>query len=151
MAAAADDRTDDWDRCSKMFDRDIAPDDLCRFGPKDGTTPRFLLWGDSHALALFPAVDAAARETGIAGLHASLFQCPPVPGVDINVEGIDCSGFNRRVSHLIDSESFDAVILDAYWSSYLGPTKVHVPDGFTGGAGEFFQNAIGGFDPAPLG
>ena len=66
--------------------------------------PRFLLWGDSHALALFPAVDAAAKETGVVGLHASLHQCPPVPGIDTNVPGIDCSGFNRRISHLIDSE-----------------------------------------------
>ena len=43
----------------------------------------------------------------------------------------------------LESENgFDAVILDAYWSSYLGPTKVRVPDGFTGGAGEFFQTQL---------
>jgi len=139
VAAAADDRTDDWERCGKKFDREIRPDDLCRLGPVSDAKPRFLLWGDSHALALFPAVDAAAKETGIAGLHASLFQCPPVPGVDVDVADIDCSGFNRRISNLIDSERFDAVILDAYWSDYRTPL-VRVPNGFAkGGESEFFE------------
>ncbi len=139
IAAAADDRTDDWERCGTRPDRDIRPEDLCHFGPKNDAAPRFLLWGDSHALALFPAVDAAAKATGISGLHASLFQCPPVPGVDVNVADVDCSGFNRRISNLIDSERFDAVILDAYWSNYLTP-RVRVPNGFGGGGpSEFFE------------
>src|SRR5262249_3345258 len=120
IAQAVDDRTPDWERCGKVFDRDIMPEDLCRLGRQNGAKARFLLWGDSHALALLPGVDAAAKETGIAGLHASLWQCPPVPGVDTNNRlRNDCSAFNRRISQLIDSERFDAVILAAYWSSYL--------------------------------
>ena len=141
IAEAADDRTIDWQRCKTDFDRDITPEDLCRLGPKNGP-PRFLLWGDSHAMVLFPAVDAAAQETGVVGLHASRLQCPPVPGVDTNSRwsNRDCSGFNRRISNLIDSNAFDAVILAAYWSVYLKPGVLQVPDEFARGtSSEFFR------------
>ncbi|MCX7064321.1 MAG: SGNH hydrolase domain-containing protein [Proteobacteria bacterium] len=143
IALAVDDRTPDWERCVKVLDRDVTPEDLCHLGPKNGAAPRFLVWGDSHALALFPAVDAAATETGIVGLHASLYQCPPVPGIDVNASGIDCSGFNRRISDLIDSEQFEVVILAAHWSNYLEPTLVRLPDGFAvGRSSEFFREKL---------
>jgi peptidoglycan/LPS O-acetylase OafA/YrhL len=140
IAKGADDRSSDWDRCSRIFDRDITAQDLCRLGPHNGATPRFLLWGDSHALSFFSAVDAAARKVDIGGLHASLFQCPPVPGIDVNTSwGVDCSAFNRRISDLVDSVPFDAVILAAHWSNYLQPNSILLPNGFAGGnQNEFF-------------
>ena len=134
IAEGVNDRETHWERCNKRFDRDVTPEDLCHFGTKN-EAPRFLLWGDSYAMALFPAVDAAAKETGLVGLHASLIQCPPVPDVDVNSRwaNVDCSGFNRRISHLIDSQAFDVVILAARWSVYLKPRVLQGPDGFAMG------------------
>ena len=128
-----------WQRCENRFVRDTAAEDLCRIGPESGAPARFLLWGDSHALALLPALDAAAKEVDVAGLLVSLDGCPPVPGIDRGRRsGIDCSKFNRRVSHLIDSERIDAVILAAYWTGYLRP-NLQLTDGFAEGtSSEYF-------------
>jgi len=41
----------------------------------------FLLWGDSHGMAVAPAVDAVARELGVAGKAALQVAAAPVPGV----------------------------------------------------------------------
>lgn len=53
---------------------------LCRIG-LEGAAPTFLLWGDSHALALAPAIDVAAATVGEAGLLASSSACPALLGV----------------------------------------------------------------------
>ncbi len=146
IAQSAVGPTEDWRRCEKE-PRDIHPATLCRLGPPNNrTAPRVLLWGDSHAMALFPAVDTAAKELGIVGLHAYKPGCPPVPGIDIVYPWrIDCSVFNRHVSDLIDSQRFDAVILAAAWSAYLHltPDGVKVPDEYAGGtSGEFFTSQL---------
>jgi len=41
----------------------------------------FLLWGDSHGMAVSPAIDAAARARGVTGAAALQVAAPPVPGV----------------------------------------------------------------------
>ena len=95
-------------------------------------------------MALFPAVDVAAKEVRIIGLHAYKPGCPPVAGIQIvHPWRIDCSEFSRHVSELIDSQRFDAVILAAAWSTYLKPGVVKIPDGYAGGtSGEFFTSQL---------
>jgi peptidoglycan/LPS O-acetylase OafA/YrhL len=41
----------------------------------------FLLWGDSHGMAVSPAIDAAARELGVPGAAALQVAAAPLPGV----------------------------------------------------------------------
>jgi hypothetical protein len=53
-------------------------DGFCRIGADDGRPADFLLWGDSHAGALIPALDAAGRNTGHAELVAFQNACPPL-------------------------------------------------------------------------
>jgi peptidoglycan/LPS O-acetylase OafA/YrhL len=49
----------------------------------------FLLWGDSHGMAICPAIDAAAREAGVSGVAALVGGTVPLPGFlrPANVEG----------------------------------------------------------------
>ena len=53
------------------------PDHLTQFGdPK--TPPKVLVWGDSHAMAIIPAVDLAYKKAGIAARGATAHSTPPV-------------------------------------------------------------------------
>lgn len=124
IADGARDRAREWHACNDMPLEKVNAKTLCRLGVADAPV-KFVLWGDSHAHVLFPAVDRAAKETGVAGLHASLHSCPPVPGIQVASEwGVDCYDFNERIERLIEDGNFDAVVLAAHWVSYEHPGSV---------------------------
>jgi hypothetical protein len=50
------------DICFGLNAHDVRHGRLCRIGSTDVEEPSFLLWGDSHADALLPAVQQAAKE-----------------------------------------------------------------------------------------
>lgn len=91
---------------------------LCALGADpdaDGTD--FLLWGDSHALALMPAIDLAAKANGLSGLFAGHSACLPVPGLTRLPEDPRCSEINRSVlSHLESRQDVPLVILAGRWT-----------------------------------
>ncbi len=123
--------TSSWD-CKIRSPQDVDAGRLCRMGGRDGKPerPRFLLWGDSHAHALFPVVDDIAKQFGVAGLHASHASCIPLNNVDVlNAKwAIGCKAFNDSVIRLIDRTDLDAVFLAAFWSSYLGEGNLRYAD-----------------------
>ncbi len=123
---------DSWD-CKTKSPADVDAGRLCRMGPNDThQQPRFMLWGDSHAHALFPVVDEVAKEFGVTGLHASHPSCPPLPDVDVLDAkwGIGCRAFEvDSVLRQIDRADLDAVFLAAFWSSVTGEGKLQYADG----------------------
>ena len=99
----------------------IVSGDLCQFGTDNGNdgSPRILLWGDSHATSLVPALDEAASSLGIVGELVSRGACPPTP--DILPEGKyspGCPEHNAAVLQLLRTRHYDAIVLHAIWSSY---------------------------------
>ncbi len=48
---------------------------------KDGVVPSFILWGDSHAAALMPAIIDKAKQFGKSGF--AVYGSPPVLGLDL--------------------------------------------------------------------
>lgn len=109
---------DQWrDRCfNPQFDR-IATGALCRIG--DARAPvSFLLWGDSHADAIAPAVSSAASAKGAAGLFVAQAACPPLLGVERSDSGnMDCRKFNDAVANFLRKRpDISRVILAARWS-----------------------------------
>lgn len=110
----------------------------CRFGA-EGVEPTVLLWGDSHAGAMRPAIDGAARMAGVAGLVAWSPACPPVLGL-VQADRPDCLGFNDGVlGELRRRTAIRTVILDGRWARWdhndsrpgggIGsPTPYHVDD-----------------------
>jgi peptidoglycan/LPS O-acetylase OafA/YrhL len=123
IAKAVRDRPPEWKSCNKELPQTANVEDLCRLGPND-QSPRFVLWGDSHALVLFPAADVAAKATNTTGILAALRGCPPIADVVVDsrwADDIDCATFNRRVLDALDSQQFDAVLLAAHWSMYQTP------------------------------
>jgi len=106
-----------WKDCEEQGELDHAAPALCDIGAGSGS-PAFMLWGDSHALALASAVNLAARERGVAGLIAVRTGCPPLLGVDRdNSRGRTCSTFNDAIlRRLRESPEVDTVIVAARWT-----------------------------------
>lgn len=86
-----------------------------------------LLWGDSHAAALYPglrsaeqgaadAVDAAS--TSVAGVaQFTAAACPPLLGVSVH-ENRHCAAINDSVLKQVETLRPPTVVLAAYWSRY---------------------------------
>ena len=101
------------------------PDRLLRFGTPN-VAPSVFLWGDSHAMAILPAVDAACKEAGISALGATSSATPPVIGWYYpSPSGLDKSSlpYNHAILDYIASavhhNHISTVILAAKWGTYL--------------------------------
>lgn len=103
------------DICFGLTAHDVREGRLCRIGSMQARTPSFILWGDSHADALLPAIQKAAEEHGRAGLFAATNSCAPLLGV-MRPDAKPCKPFNDAVAKLAVRSSIHDVILDARWS-----------------------------------
>lgn len=90
---------------------------LCRIGAP-GQPPRFVLWGDSHAAALAPALHLSALKAEVGGYVLTFSACPPLWGIDRQgPEKGDCYRFNQRVLlFLRQRPEIDTIILSARWA-----------------------------------
>ncbi|MFO2461935.1 acyltransferase [Pseudomonas sp. 15FMM2] len=111
------------------------PDDrlFCHFGPKSSSVSA-LVWGDSHATALIPALEKGAKEHDISLVQGSFAGCVPIDGLE-NIPR--CAQFNQRVEKALAQQSFSDVALVARWSLYLygqmsGDTEHAIKDPATG-------------------
>ena len=103
-----------------------------RFGDADGFTCEvgaageadFLVWGDSHAITFWSALEAAGRTTGRSGLIASANGCPPLLGLERRGQERDCGGFNRRVVDMVRERNIGTVFLVGNWPTYLEAREV---------------------------
>lgn len=92
----------------------IATGETCRVGVAGG--PSVLLWGDSHASAVLPALEATAAELQL-DLHVITHNgCPPLPS--IATEKSACRAVNDAVQKAVTERQFQIVVLAANWQSY---------------------------------
>lgn len=104
------------DKVPKIRTKDAANPPV--FGAKDAT-PSVALWGDSHARALLPGIEAAATESG-AGFQAFIYPGhAPVVGVTLVGEGEEkhTEYTDAVMGRLLDDPSIRTVILAARWSN----------------------------------
>jgi hypothetical protein len=104
------------------------PDNLVQIGAP-GLLPKVLVWGDSHAQAIMPAVDLACKTAGIAAKAATAHATAPVLDWVSHLESVNRLGlnenapaFNGAVLHYIKSiasQGLTHVILAARWELYL--------------------------------
>ena len=101
------------DRCFGLNAQDLRENKLCRIG-SGAAVPSYLLWGDSHADAIMPAVEDVASQRGRVGLFAGAASCPPLLGVDrLDVPG--CREFNDQALKIALRRNISEVILEARW------------------------------------
>jgi hypothetical protein len=112
--------------CMDRLDpEDVRQGHLCEIGAAGEAAPSFLLWGDSHAAALMPAISEVAARTGYSGLMAVSSTCPPLIGVQVpsNTRKFSCMDFNQAVKSVnFAANSPDTVILNARWALYAQGT-----------------------------
>jgi peptidoglycan/LPS O-acetylase OafA/YrhL len=103
---------------------------LCGFGA-EAAPASFILWGDSHAQALMPAVADIARKYGRKGLFAGSPSCAPLLGVD-RYDAPDCRAFNDHVlATILRHKEIGTVILMARWGKNAQGTAYGIEgDGF---------------------
>lgn len=86
----------------------------CTIGPPDRA--RIFLWGDSHAGALFGAMQVLAKE-GHSTIYGATPRCPPLLGLGTDAACIDAN--QQRLDYVLAHPEIDTVILAARWSLYL--------------------------------
>ncbi|WP_197431048.1 acyltransferase family protein [Aliiruegeria sabulilitoris] len=121
VAAAAKDTAPRRDACFGT----LPADGLCRIGaaPANGKAD-FLLWGDSHALAILPGLDKAARRAGLSGLFAGRSACLPVPGLRRIPEDHACTELNQSVLAFLETrKDVPLVILSGRWTLSVEGTR----------------------------
>jgi peptidoglycan/LPS O-acetylase OafA/YrhL len=123
-------------RCRNTSPEDDTRTPSCKLGD-NGAPVEAVLWGDSHALAILPAVDAAYARHHEAAMFAQQGGCPPLLGVHVrdfstaesNVLRYwrDAHGFGRSerckqhseaVLNWVSSNHIPTVILAAHWIAY---------------------------------
>jgi len=104
---------------------------VCSFGPRDASST-VLVWGDSHAMALMPAVIALAKAHGMRTYFVAKYNCLPLfapsspMGIDPGMDRYGCATFNDAVLEAIARLQPELIILDGAWANPEPPP--HVPD-----------------------
>lgn len=119
IIAEQDDHEPRIERCFGMTAVDVRAHRLCTIGAM-GIAPSFLLWGDSHADAILPAVSRAAARAHRAGLFAGGESCPPLLGV--TTPAPDCRAFNDAVMTVARQASIREIVLESRWAKYAEGT-----------------------------
>jgi peptidoglycan/LPS O-acetylase OafA/YrhL len=104
---------------------------VCTIGA--GSEPIFLLWGDSHALALAHGVDLAAKELDVSGYFLGRSLCPPVISrTNPSDYRKKCADFNLAALRFLDEHpTINTIILAGYWARYLNaPSNRNFPQDF---------------------
>jgi len=114
ILAEASDHESHMSECFGLTADDVRKGRLCPIGAKVQEAS-FILWGDSHADALIPAVQSVARRQGRGGLFAGTDSCPPLLGVK-RADTSKCAAFNDAVAKIATSKSIKEVILEARWA-----------------------------------
>jgi hypothetical protein len=122
-------RLPDTDQCK-------APDHVrlsrqCRLGAQAMEPATLVLWGDSHAGSVSPAVVDIMTRDALSGHRAVRGGCAPLMGVTMlsGATGRNCRDFNDEIARIAAEANIRTVILSANWALYAEGTHFSVDDG----------------------
>jgi peptidoglycan/LPS O-acetylase OafA/YrhL len=94
--------------------------------PQTGRSPGILVWGDSHASHLMPAISAVAGQAGSSARIRFMPECPPLVGYSPTLVGLQrvsgCEQFNMDVlaeAERLRAEGLRTVVIASRWSAYV--------------------------------
>jgi peptidoglycan/LPS O-acetylase OafA/YrhL len=94
---------------------------LCTLAPPVRTHAHLLVWGDSHANAIAPALTELGKMHAVGVTQASYSSCPPL--LDVRVAHVPdshyCREFNSSVLRAVKDLGITRVLLAADWTAYL--------------------------------
>ncbi len=114
------DRTSRLDECFYKPNIDSRQDWLCALGTRS-TDVSFLVFGDSHSLAMLPTFDEAAQRLGASGVYTGASGCTPFLGIyALRVDQLsnNCRALNQRVFDYVKANRIRKVFLVARWTYY---------------------------------
>jgi peptidoglycan/LPS O-acetylase OafA/YrhL len=98
------------------------PNNLVRLGETNSAAPaQLLVWGDSHAMAILPAIDSLGREAGTTALAATHAATPPVVDYVSRAQwsmGERAIPFSAAVMGYIQASKPRNVLLVSYWNMH---------------------------------
>ncbi len=114
----------EFTRVRNVSRQDLANDRLIRFGEKDQQPGKvgLLVWGDSHAERLLPALDAYGKEHGLAGRAVINSATSPLLGFHIKTRfGLNAEAipFGEALLKYVKDQKIPAVMLVAMWERDL--------------------------------
>ncbi len=105
--------------CFNRTPEEVARGDYCTIGDLSAAKATFLYWGDSHADALLPAVEKAARTAHRKGIFIGHGRCPPMLDLMLTDEPTNrCARLNADALKLALDPDITTVILAARWAYY---------------------------------
>ena len=120
-----------WKSCDATVQRLSSPSNLCTVGSTtNAKTPSFLLWGDSHARAVAPAIQISAARVGSTGLVAYTNGCPPLLGIDRQGQPPTCSDLTTAtINYIGEHPNLHTIILASRWAISANGTRFKTEDG----------------------
>jgi len=107
------------EQCMSLPLTRVAAGDLCRIGPDHTGVRKAVLWGDSHALVLWPAFEWLAQANDVQIYFAARSSCKPLLGVADGLVGTskpeDCAAFNNAMVAAVQKIHPEVTILAAFW------------------------------------
>ncbi|HJW39969.1 MAG TPA: acyltransferase family protein [Rhizomicrobium sp.] len=136
-------RTVDAEGTAPLEGRWCGPSDNCVSGSR-ALAGEAVLWGDSHARALAPGLDAFAAARHLRLRIFTRSACPPLPGLDVVSPGgagyPRCAAFDRTaLAAILASKTVRLVILEARWEIYFNDARIRPK----AGAEPAFSSALG--------
>ncbi|MGD0300866.1 MAG: acyltransferase family protein [Bryobacteraceae bacterium] len=106
----------------------------CLLGaPSPASRYEVVLWGDSHATHLAPALNEIGQRLGVTSREITKAGCSPIPGVRIlpvNGMTVGCQAFNDAALRAVLAEKHvRVVVLAARWDAFADGTLLLTPDG----------------------
>lgn len=109
----------------------VRQENLPAIGDPQGTAT-CLIWGDSHAMAVVPGLDAALREMSLKGYQATHSGKPPLPASTLPMteeQRAEHLEYLRGLARFAKEQRLKGVLLSAAWHSYAGDE--HFPQQLT--------------------
>ena len=109
----------DVKRCTSLSDPEVAMGRLCRFGSKDSSAPKVVVWGDSHSMVLLREYERIAKERNLAVYLAARSSCRPLMGIRVrtfpSAYARICEEFNEATASAIRRIDPALVVLNGFW------------------------------------
>jgi peptidoglycan/LPS O-acetylase OafA/YrhL len=117
-AAAASQKEDD---CFQLPGDGSQYGGLCRIGDRNSVAnpPQFVLWGDSHAVALEHLFDSLGRQDDVQGVVFFNSSCIPVTGVWSVTASESCGPEQQYALQYIEDHNIKTIFLAARWNLYV--------------------------------
>jgi peptidoglycan/LPS O-acetylase OafA/YrhL len=123
IAQIANDRPSARRHCEGIQANDYSMARMCRVNDLP-VAPSFVLWGDSHAMALMESIGRVAKSQGVNGIVIATNGCAPLLDVARRDLGDECLQRNSAAIDLIAAHpELRSVILHSRWARHAQGTR----------------------------